>query len=452
MNTHLYGLKNSTPWQCIGILILLIVRRVSSFQNSWIFRPSHLRNVATRVSASSSSSNNNDNDTAAIVHLTHIDRVLCISDLHTDHVDNLGWLRNNTGFGRFGASDLIVVAGDISHELDRLEDSMKCLLQDGASVLFVPGNHEAWLHSRNDDTITSSLEKLDRIYRTCHELGVLTGPTLVGGTEERPEALWIAPLESWYDGTLGIENCEDLCDDFGRWPWVDFIKCQWPGFPPMGGREKNIPSGLTDYFLGRNVGLLKQVEASVTQSTTTGSKAVMTVSHFLPNQQCLPDWKDLSASTFDRENWLGHGVGGTSAKFAKVAGTKLLDDQIRSDLQAPSDVRRFHLFGHSHRPKDFEFQGIRYIHNPLGKPRERELFMVSPSVDFQHLWDTRRGETAGETVIRLWEERGGGVEALRERMQRSKRRTRYGAHKHMKVPSSSSSSSLISPHKSKETP
>lgn len=58
--------------------------------------------------------------------------------------------------------------------------------------------------------------------------------------------------------------------------------------------------------------------------------------------------------------------------------------------------------------------------------------MVNPDVDFQAVWDTRKGEIPGETVIRYWEQYGGGVEALRERMANSRRRSRY-SHKHMKL-------------------
>jgi hypothetical protein len=182
-----------------------------------------------------------------IHHLPHIRRVLCLSDLHTDHVDNLSWLANRTQRGDISSTDLIVVAGDISHDLERLEESFTLLLNTGASVVFVCGNHEAWLSStelkqvdshnntENNATTTttitrsdcsiSSLTKLERIYQHCHELGVLTGCTLVGETTSSSSSwpLWIVPLDSWYDGSLDIGS-EDLIHDFPKWPWVDFVR------------------------------------------------------------------------------------------------------------------------------------------------------------------------------------------------------------------------------------
>lgn len=355
------------------------------------------------------------------------------------------------------------MAGDISHEIDLLEISFRMLLRTGASILFVPGNHEAWLSSaelQESPSLSSStsLAKLDRIYDLCTKLGVLTGCTVVGGTDTRPHPLWILPLASWYDGSLSIEGCEDLCEDFPKWPWVDFLRCRWgQDFPPSyrkGDILRKIPHGLTEYFLQQNEGHVIgpfQSAYGVAPERMKDHAGIMTVSHFLPNKQCLPDWKDVQKVQFDREVWLNHGGGGISAKFALVAGTELLDEHIRRTIHVRQDdainqdvadqsdiittdgdgvcgssfVRHIHVFGHSHRPKDFILNSIRYIHNPLGKPRERDLQMVNPNVDFQLVWDTTRGEVDGDTVIRYWEEKGGGVVKLKERMNKSKRKSRY---------------------------
>jgi predicted phosphodiesterase len=424
-------------------------RIVGSSSGSLVLRASLADDAAANSSNITSSSYNSSSTQAAVApvatafhQLDNIQRVFCLSDLHTDHVDNMKWLRDRMARGGITERDLLIVAGDISHEYSTLKESIKILKDtSGCQVFFIAGNHEAWLTKQDKERQKSSLQKLDRVYETCRQLGVLTEPVYLSGKHP----LWILPLECWYDGSLSFS--EDLCRDFNRWPWVDFARCDWPTnrFPraPKESTNSKIPVGLVDYFLKRNRSYLRKLDL---QQTDSGSAVdlqsqpagLMTVSHFLPNPQCLPDWADLESPKFAIDEWLDHGAAGTSAKFAKVAGSALLDEQIRSLLVQPQEVlnsntntntnqgpqppqRQIHIFGHSHRPKDFEFQGIRYIHNPLGKPRERQLHMVAPKVDFQLVWDTETtGEVPGETVLRYWDEKGGGKEALWERMLKAR--------------------------------
>jgi predicted phosphodiesterase len=421
-------------------------RIVGSRSESLVLRASHIDDSAnSNITSSRSSSTQAATAPAAGFHqLDNIQRVFCLSDLHTDHVDNMKWLRDRMARDTFTERDLLIVAGDISHEYSVMAESIAILKNEsGCQVFFIAGNHEAWLTKQDKAREKSSLEKLDKIYETCRELGVLTEPVYLAGKHP----LWILPLECWYDGSLSFS--EELCRDFNRWPWVDFARCDWPTdrFPP-GSRESansKIPVGLVEYFLKRNRSYLRHLDLQQTQTDSADNlpsqpPGIMTVSHFLPNQQCLPDWADVESSEFSIDKWLDHGAAGTSAKFAKVAGSALLDEQIRSLLVQPKEVvntdsssdanggpqqqqqsqqRQIHIFGHSHRPKDFEFQGIRYIHNPLGKPRERQMHMVAPKVDFQLVWETETtGEVPGETVLRYWDEKGGGKEALWERMEK----------------------------------
>jgi predicted phosphodiesterase len=314
-------------------------------------------------------------------------------------MDNKSWLKKKMKEQQWTQRDLLVVAGDISHEMDILEDSIECM-REKCQIFFVCGNHEAWLrkHDKFD-----SLEKMENVYELCRRRGVFVDPCLVKGNNP----LLILPIQSWYDGSLCFS--EQLCTNFEYWPWVDFLRCRWNGFSFEDERNPRTPTGLVEHLLEKN-------EARLQLLSQYSSTPVMTVSHFLPNKQTLPDWLELKKDSFSLD-WLDHGARKMSAKFSKVAGSSLIDDHLRS---LPVQSRHIHIFGHSHRPKDFEYGGIRYIHNPLGKPRERQMHMISPDVDFQFVWDSRYGEQAGEQVLRYWEEKGGGKEALWKRLEQNK--------------------------------
>ena len=114
-------------------------------------------------------------------------------------------------------------------------------------------------------------------------------------------------------------------------------------------------------------------------------------------------------------------------------GRRTVPGHIDADRRICELPRHIHVFGHSHRPKDFCYDGIRYIHNPVGKPVEREMDMISNDFDFQLIWDASSDiweVSSGETVIRYWEQWGGGVKLLAENMakrRRSRRNRRAGA-------------------------
>jgi len=418
--------------------------------------------------------------------LDDIQRIFAISDLHTDNIDNLKWLRESCTKSNPLAptsKDALIIAGDISHELSKLSEAFSIIQENcGCHIFFVFGNHEAWVGGNEMDAlgIRTSLEKLEVVNALCLKHGVHTDMRLIGANYDNP--VFLVPIESWYDGSLSLPGCEDLCDSFDTWPWVDFKRCVWPSgeelrnftrkqnynyYRPANGslstaneiHTGRIPVGLSEYFANVNQKRISRVKRyyqswnsvhfnpkQQSQKRSKSLPGLITYSHFLPNLKTLPDWKDPSCDRFQREYWLDHPVPKVSCNFAKVSGSALIDDQIRSIV--PHDnhelkIQHLHVFGHSHRPKDFVLDGIRYIHNPLGKPRERQMKMVSESVNFQLIWDCSKsslsefndddddisftggdGEVPGVRIIRFWEEKGGGKVALARRMKLNQRMRR----------------------------
>ena len=413
----------------------------------------------------SSSMSSRDSDTTAtgrfkehddLKTLKNVQQIFAISDLHTDNLSNMQWLKNmceksegakcnvESTTGLPTKSDVLIIAGDISHELSKLEETLSFIKESlNCHIFFIWGNHEAWIGGQEMDQlgIKRSMEKLDRVKSLCHDLGVHTDFQLVGASNENPA--FIVPIESWYDGSLSLDGCEDLCQDFKSWPWVDFKRCVWPDDSflaewhdgtTVDDNVGSIPLGLTQFYQNFNrdtVETVRRFYLMKSKSAVEALPGLITYSHFLLNQQTLPDWKDPSSDIFMRDDWLDHPVPEVSAKFAKVAGSNLIDEQIRSIVPAtlkptPHAVQHLHVFGHSHRPKDFVMEGIRYIHNPLGKPAERDMKMVSENVGFQKIWDCtkssnapsmksdkqlsslggsyhRGGEVPGQRIIRYWE-------------------------------------------------
>lgn len=396
--------------------------------------------------------------------LDDVQRIFAISDLHTDNLDNLKWLKENCASGSPLAptsNDALIIAGDISHEISKLVEAFSIIrMACNCHIFFVFGNHEAWIGGREMDSlgITTSLQKIQMVKDVCEKEGIHTDTHLVGSNYENP--VFIVPIESWYDGSLSLPGCEDLSESFDKWPWMDFKRCVWPKEEELVrlAREQNlktnpavmpkninigkIPIGLTEFFSGVNQNQISKVKDYYqnSKSLKNRSPGLITYSHFLPSLKTLPDWKDPLSDSFDRGEWLDHPVPKVSANFAKVSGSSLIDETIRSLLKdvnqmSCTKIHHLHIFGHSHRPKDFVIEGIRYIHNPLGKPKERDMKMVSSELTFQLIWDCSKslpsdvpddddisysggvGEIPGVRVIRFWEERGGGKNALSRRMK-----------------------------------
>jgi predicted phosphodiesterase len=267
-------------------------------------------------------------------------RIFAVSDLHTDFAENRRRLQELSPMRH--PQDVVVVAGDIADDLKIIAWTLRALRSRFGKVFYVPGNHELWVR----DASRNSLEKFHQILSLCDEMGIYTRPARAG------EA-WIVPLFSWYDAGFDDDNTADVATLEG---WADFYFCKWP---------EEIKS-VSEYFLKMNEPNLKAYNGPV-----------ITLSHFLPRRELLPHVSKL--------NFKG---------LPLVAGDSTLDRQIRA-LNAVT-----HVFGHSHINYDQVIDGVRYVHNAFGYPREEG----APKYHLKQIWGPDNQNDADQVAVHseLW--------------------------------------------------
>ena len=262
-------------------------------------------------------------------------RIFALSDVHVDSALNLAWMNtlSESDFQR----DVLILAGDVSDRMDRLESTLAGLRARFADVFFVPGNHELWV--RRAGTPRGSLGKFDQVIALCDRLDVRTRPGRVG----TGKGVWIVPLFSWYlkpeegpDSLFTPKAGED--ETLSMWSDGHFVT--WP--------ETARPAA--EYFLDAN-------ERSISRDYDA---PVISFSHFLPRRELIfggPAPRRWGGSPGDPH---------PAFNFSRVAGCRGLDAQIR---RLGSTV---HVYGHQHRNRFREIEGVTYISHCLGYPRERE--------------------------------------------------------------------------------
>jgi predicted phosphodiesterase len=278
-------------------------------------------------------------------------RIFAISDIHVESRVNAAWIEGLSTV-EF-VDDILILAGDVSDNVDRMKWTFDCLTSRFSRVFFVPGNHELWVRRRDGG---SSLQKLEDVLRLCKSIGITTESEPV--QDDAGNKVQIVPLFSWYSESEQAASDSLYLPKEGEDPtlsmWSDrrFI------------RDEPEVKDLAAYFLKLNG---KRFEA-------TYDSEVISVSHFLPRQELMfsngPPTKSGGRDPHPSFN------------FSRVAGSAGLDLQIRT-LGS-----RSHIYGHQHRNRIREIDGVTYISHCLGYPQERELGRILGLDDGPKLvWD-----------------------------------------------------------------
>jgi predicted phosphohydrolase len=144
--------------------------------------------------------------------------VYAVSDLHTDYAENIELVRS----WQARPADILIVAGDVSHEVETLKTTLQILASKYHTVFFCAGNHDLWL--KEGDASQDSLAKLNKLYAICNELGVRTERATVRGVT-------IVPLQSWYHASFDADPDVDTGSKFPvkvENTLMDYHKCRWP--------------------------------------------------------------------------------------------------------------------------------------------------------------------------------------------------------------------------------
>ncbi len=279
-------------------------------------------------------------------------RIFAISDVHVDYPENM--TRMQTLSGALYSRDTLLLAGDVSDDLARLARVLEGVREKFAHVFFVPGNHELWIRRGEAGDSTA---KFRQVLRLCARLAVATGPTKVTSGPDDPGA-WVVPLFSWYvkpeQGATSLFVPRDG-DDASLSMWADNVRTRWPE-----------GMSVTDHFLDMNEPHLdRHYDAPV-----------ISFSHFLPRKELMFGLSAAAAPSRPAR--------AKRFNFSRVAGSTRLEAQIR----ALGSV--LHVFGHQHRNRDRVIDGLRYVSNCLGYPREHARGELGGAHRNPKLvWDTR---------------------------------------------------------------
>lgn len=257
-------------------------------------------------------------------------RVFAVSDIHTDFRGNMKWLEELVSWGgNEFRNDVIIIAGDISHDLGIIETTFTLFQQCFGYVFHVCGNHELWVAPLTE-TVRDGYEKCNEILEICEKLGVFSHAVVFEDRNKGCDPLIVVPLLSWYEPQFVGSEARKYMKEFD-------CACRWTEHDQV----------VTTKFLQFNVPNIEFLSKTYNLSDCK----VVTCSHFLPRKELFYGWPALQ----------------------EVMGSKRIDDQLRL-LKS-----KVHVFGHSHLNYDATIENVRYVQHALGSESFQRTTSSFPS-------------------------------------------------------------------------
>ncbi|WP_375412432.1 metallophosphoesterase [uncultured Bradyrhizobium sp.] len=241
-------------------------------------------------------------------------RIFALSDIHVDYEVNTQWVASLSHDDY--VDDVLILAGDVSDSMARLEWCLGQFAMRFKKVLFIPGNHDVWVI--RGGPYVDSLDKFHRVCEVAGQSGVSMAPY-------HHRDVSIVPLLGWYDFSFGLPDA-----DLQR-SWMDFRACRWPGSWTVGD--------VTSHFLQMN-GYRRRDD----------TETIISFSHFMPRIDLMP--QSVSEQT---------------RRLFPVLGSERLQLQVQ---QLRSVI---HVYGHSHLNRREQRGGTLYVNNAYGYPSETRI-------------------------------------------------------------------------------
>lgn len=260
-----------------------------------------------------------------------------VSDLHVDHAANRPRARLLAKDLRADPASVLVVAGDISHKAEQVDEVLRMLAEHPGRKIWVAGNHDIWIVREGEGSAADSWAKLEEMSEIARRNGFhsLEDQNLVVG-----DHTFVGTI-GWYDYSFASPALPFGTEEYRAKTWRDLTHMD----------SKYARWGMPDEEV--TLRLHRGLESRLAEA----EPPVVFVSHHVPLEELVlrrghPSWDFFNA----------------------FMGSRRVEATLRRHR-----VTRF-LFGHTHRPVTLIEPGRFVINNPLGYPRQALTPIARPFI------------------------------------------------------------------------